>query len=475
MNFRILNIFILIGLLCFSSCDRDFEEINTNPNDPTIVPSDLLVADAVRIAGNRLYSTFTGGDMGACWAQQWAKVQYNDEARYKPRESVIESTWDNLYEDVIASGKTIELLAIEEENEVTQAIGLILQAYGFLLLTDCYGDVPFVEALRAGEGIISPKYDTQESIYEGVFAILDNANTLLDSGNGSVVASSDLLYDGDASGWQKFANSLKFRALMRISAKKDVSAQLTDIVTNRNIFTSNADEAKLQYLDADPNANPIYETIVFGPRNEWKINSFMVEKLETLSDPRLPVFAQPNDEGVIRGKPSGIIDVPNNEYAYANVSPLGTHYLDPTWPGYFLSYSELLFLMAEAAQKGYISGDAGSFYTDAIKANFESNGVTEGFDAYVEQASVAWDAGDWERRIGDQKWIALFSQGVEAWTEQRRTGYPQLQPAIEAEFNQIPSRYTYPSIEQSVNKDNYEAAVSALGGNSLTGKIWWMN
>jgi len=69
----------------------------------------------------------------------------------------------------------------------------------------------------------------------------------------------------------------------------------------------------------------------------------------------------------------------------------------------------------------------------------------------------------------------LFSQGVEAWTEQRRTGYPQLQPAIEAEFNQIPSRYTYPSIEQSVNKDNYEAAVSALGGNSLTGKIWWMN
>jgi len=464
--------FLILGTS--SSCDKGFEELNADPNKPTAVPSGLLVADAVRVAGNVLHSTFVGGDMGACWSQQWAKVQYNDEARYTPRESIIGFIWDGFYEDVVSTGVRIEKLAIEEENPATQAVGLILQAYGFSVLTDSYGAIPFSEAMKTDEGIFYPAYDSQEAVFNGIFSLLDQANDLLETGEGSLIAGSDLLYGGDLSKWQKFANSLKFRSLMRISGVKDVSAELSAIASGRAVFGSNDDEAKLIYLALPPNANPIYETIVDGTRNEWKINSVMVETLETLADPRLTVYAQPNSEGVIRGKPSGYANVPNNDYDYANVSPIGLHYLDPTFPGYFMSYSELMFLMAEAAQRGLIGGSAADFYNEGISANMAANGIADA-SAYLAQATVAYNDGDWENRIGTQKWIALFGQGNEAWTEWRRTGYPVLQPAFENTLGSIPSRYTWPSAEQSVNVANFEAAEAANGDNALDRKVWWMN
>lgn len=460
---------IFSTIFIVQSCDQGFEELNQNPNDPSIIPAELLTADIVRNAANNLYTTFLGGDMGAIWAQQWTKVQYNDEERYSPRESVIESFWTNIYEDVISDAKSMEVLSITEENPAQEAVGLIMQAYGYHLLTDAYGDIPFTEAIQGGEGNFTPAYDSQETVYNGIIELLDRANTLLDAGAGSIGAGSDILYGGDASKWQKFANSLQFRCLMRISSKRDVTSKLTELL-GRPMFTSNADEAKLIYLDANPNANPIYETVVFGTRNEWKVNSVMVDMLESLNDPRLPVYVAPNADGVFRGKPSGIRDVPNDEYDYANVSPLGAFYLEPTLPGYFLSFSELLFLHAEAAEKGLISGDASTFFNAAIASNFEANGIAGAEADYI--ASLNYDG---LNTIATQKWIALYGQGFESWTEWRRTQLPSLTPAIEGTINQIPMRYRYPGIEQSLNADNYKAAVSALGGeNNLVAKIWWL-
>lgn len=241
------------------------------------------------------------------------------------------------------------------------------------------------------------------------------------------------------------------------------------------MFTSSADEAKLVYLGADPSANPIYETIVFGTRNEFKINSKMVDMLSGLNDPRLEVYAQPNTDGEYRGKPAGIENVPNDEYNYDNVSPIGTFYLQATAPGYFMSFSELSFLMAEAAQKGYISGDAATYYNQGVTASFEANGLGGAAADYLAQATVAYSPANGLQQIAEQNWMGLFCQGVEAWTEWRRTGFPVLQPALQSLVPSIPSRYTYPSIEQSVNKANYDAAVASQGPNLLTTKVWWMN
>jgi hypothetical protein len=465
---------VLLVTAFIGGCDKDFESINTDPNNPIVVPSSKLIADIVRVSANTSYSTFVGGDMGSCWSQQWAKVQYNDEERYVPRQGIISSVWNNFYETTVSDAVSMESLAIDEGNKVTQGVALVLQAYGFLYLTDCFGDVPCTEAIRTSDNIFKPVYDEQSVVYDTCLARLDRANTLLASGEGSIEAAFDLIYAGDASKWQKFANSLKFRALMRISGARDVSADLQALVT-RPMFTSSGDEAKLVYLSTQPNANPIYESVVYGTRLEYRTSDVLINTLVDLTDPRLEVYAEPNEDGDYRGKPAGVVDVPSDDWNYKNVSGIGELYLEPALPGYFMSYAQLLFLMAEAIEKGYISGDSKAFYLAGINTSLDENGITDK-EAYLAHVAESYTAGAPEAldKIGTQEWLALYCQGIESWTEWRRTGFPVLQPALEAVYDEIPSRFNYPVEEQSVNVDNYKAAVETQGEDLLTTKIWWM-
>lgn len=466
-----ITLFFFATLLLIVGCDKDFEEINQDPNNPTAVPAHLLLINPIFRAQNQLYSTFVGADMGSCWSQQMAKVQYNDEARYQPRPGVIDGIWTTFYATVISDAKAMYDLAEAEGNNNLMAVALTLQAYGYHVLTDMYGNIPFSEALKTDEGILLPKYDSQADVYTGILAMLTTANGLY--GDGEIDATSDIMYGGDASKWQKFTNSLKFRCLMRISGKVAVSGDLQALVNAGNMFGSNDDEAKLIYQSASPNANPLFETIVFGTRGEFKVNEFMIAPMRDNSpqDPRLGQYAQVNDTGAYRGKPSGYSDVPNDTYNYTNVSAIGSFYLRPEAPGYFMSFSELNFLMAEAAQKGYISGSASNYYNAGIAASFAANQVSD--NGYI--AANALSSGTELEQIATQNWYALFAQGVESWTEQRRTGYPVLTPAFEGFISQIPSRYYYPSVESSINATNYNAAVADQGADNLTTPVWWMN
>jgi len=475
-RFKIITL-LLFGLLVSVGCDSDFEEINTDPNNPTAVPSSLLIPGVVRAAQNESYSTFTGGDMGACWSQQFSKVQYNDEERYIPRQSVISRVWNTYYAVVISDANAMQTIAIEEGNNNMQGVALTLQAYGYAFLTDVYGDIPFTEAMKAAtDGIIAPAYDSQEVVYTGVLAMLDEAISLLGT-SGDIDATNDILYGGNPNLWKKFASSLKFRMLMRASGKMNVASDLQALVNSGNLFASNAQDAKLVYLGADPSANPLYETIIFGGRAEWKINSRMVEILSGSNDPRLTVYAQVNDAGIIRGKPAGFNDVPSDDWNYQNVSPLGTFYLRPELPGFFMSYPELKFLMAEAIVKGYISGDATAQYLEGMTASLEFNEVPgPAISTFMANKSLAVGTPAVAlEQIATQNWVALFPQGVESWNEWRRTRFPALTPAVDGALNEIPSRYNYPTSEASLNRANYEAAVAAQGADNLTTKIWWMN
>lgn len=472
---KILLTLALVGLLFITACDKDFEEVNTNPNDATTVPSSQLIADIARNTGNIMYSTFVGGDMGSCWAQHWAKVNYEEEERYQVRNSVIEAfIWQGIYEDVIADAKSMEDIAIEEGNDYARGASLVLQAYGYHVLTDMFGMIPFTEAMDPTN--LKPAYDSQEVVYSGILNMLDTANVLLSTGTGSLNSATDLVYAGDHTGWLKFANSLKFRCLMRISGVQDVSADLQEIVSNRSVFTSNADEASLVYLSADPNANPMYESIVYGSRFEYKANKVLVDMLVDLNDPRLPQYVELNADGEYRGKPSGINAVPNDEWNYDNVSAIGEYVLAPEWPAVFMSYSELMFLMAEAAEKDLITGNAQSYYEAGILASLTKMGVADQYATYITETGVAYSSVEADRlqQIAEQNWLALYTEGIEAWTEWRRTGYPVLSPAIEAVVASIPSRYNYPPIEQSINAESYQAAVTAQGADLLTTDIWWM-
>jgi len=490
-RFKIITI-LLFSLLVAVSCDNNFEEINTDPNNPTTVPSSLLIPGVVRTAQNRSYSTFVGGDMGACWSQQFGKIQYNDEERYLPRNGVIQSVWDDFYAGagtlgttgVISDALSMYNIAVAEENNNMQGVALTLQAYGFLFLTDAFGSIPFSQAIKASEGIILPVYDSQEDVYfgtdefDGVLDMLDKAIALLGT-SGTIDSTNDILYKGNANLWKKFASSLKFRALMRVSGKANVSSELQALVNAGNLFNSNDEDAKLVYLSAQPSANPLYETIVYGTRNEWKVGEVMIDLLSGSQDPRLPIYAQEIKDGGYRGKEAGYTDLPTDDWNVDNTSALGEFYLKPELPGFFISYPELKFLMAEAAVKGYISGGsnlANSNYIEGIRASLEFNEITASeIGDFLSERTLDSDPATALTQIATQNYIALFSQGVESWTEQRRTGVPVLTPAIDGNQDVIPTRYTYPSTEGSINKVNYDAAVSAQGPDNLKTPIWWMN
>lgn len=470
---KILISFVALLGLFSASCDKDFEEVNTDPNNPTAVPAHLLLGNIVRVNQNTIYGMQQGGDMGMCWAQHVSKVQYNDEERYIPRRAAIDGVWNAIYTGVISDAKSMYDLAEGEGNDNLKGISLVMQANGFQILTDLYGPVPFTEA--AVPGILKPVYDSQEVVYAGIIDMLTQADALLASGSGSVPASSDLVYGGDMSKWRKLANSLKLKALMRISGVQNVSAQIQALVDAGNLMTSNSDSAQLDYLAAQPDANPIYETIVFGARAEYKMSSVLVEKLQSLSDGRLQVFAAKNNAGLYVGNDPG----EENPGNYNGFSSLGSFYLSPTLPGVIMSYAQQELYLAEAANEGYITGGlaaAQMHFANGITANFEFNGIGSQAAAYIAQPNVEFtNQADARVKIGEQMWISLFGQGFEAWTEWRRTGYPALLPVINAAEATIPSRLYYNSSEVSLNRANYEAAVGTLtGGDQLTSPLWWM-
>ena len=469
-------LYTFLSLAIFTGCDRGFEELNVDPNNSTVIPAHLLLGGPQRIFMNTMYEAGYGGDMGACWAQQWSKVQYNDEARYVPRRTVIDAIWNNIYTNVIAESKAMYNLAQEEDNNSLKGAGLVMQAVGYQTLVDFFGPIPFTEAINPD--ILQPAYDDETVVYEGILTMLTEASTLLASGNGTITATSDLFYGGDVSKWLKLANSLKFRALMRISSQRNVASELQALVGK--MFTSNADNAQISYLTAAPDANPIWETIVDDNGAEYKINSVIVEILNDLNDPRLAVYAGKNASGNILGKPSGFgvaTTIPNEAlgYTYANISPLGDKYLAATLPGVLMSYSQLSFLIAQAANEGLISGGlamASKKYKQGITASFEFNGLNSA--NYLAQLGIdITSQSDARIKIATQEWIALFGQGFESWTEWRRNKIPALTPAAESDIDQIPSRFYYPKTEPSLNKDNYDAGVVKLGADNLTSPLFW--
>jgi hypothetical protein len=469
-----------IALTVISSCTQDFEELNTDPNNAVAIPAHLLLGTTQRVYMNVMHGVLggTGGDMGSIWAQQWTKVQYNSEERYEPRRGVIDNIWNTTYASVISEANAMRVLAIEEGNENLEAVAMIMEASAFQFLTDLYGPIPFTEALNPA--ILKPAYDDEATVYEGIIDMYTIAAEKLGNGSGQIVATSDLFYGGDTAKWKKLANTLRFRALMRISSTRSVGGELQALVNAGGLMTSNADNAQVNYLAAQPDANPIYETIVFGSRLEYKVNSLLVDRMTALNDYRLPVYAAKNASGLIVGKPAGYGDatpLPNEAlgYTYSNISGLGDFYLNPELPGVLMSYYELKFLMAEAANEGLISGGlsgAQGHYFDGITASFEFNGLSS--SAYISQPGLGLaNQNDARQKIGEQKWLSLFAQGFEAWTEVRRTNVPDLVPAAEGDIDEVPSRYYYPTTEVSLNKANYDDAAASIGGDLLTSPLFW--
>ena len=490
----------VLGLLVFSACDSDFEEINANPNQPEAVTSDLLLTNII-IGSVREMDGMAWGS-GNVIAQHVAKIQFTGRDRYDwgPEGS----PWFDFY-NLLRDVNNI--LDIEENENSYVATALILKSWMYQIMTDLYGDIPYSQAIQGkSEGNFTPVFDSQEAIYAGIQSDLERANDILNSNRTPI--SGDVLFNGDLDRWQKLANSLRLRVLLRQSAQVDPSAAMSAILNNPNapIFTGNEDQAVFDYLASAPNQQPLFTTRS-GSFDEYRLSQLMENTLKSLNDNRLYAYAQPttNSGAGLVGAPDDYVGVPNglaDESALifnggSNfVSRVGLLYsclvcddnASPTArQGMIMTYAELQFILAEAAEKGFISGDAETYYFNGIEASYdyfmqrtalispEISMAVMPADDYFTQEAVAYTGIQAEKleKIGTQKWLALFFNGTEAWAEWRRTGIPELRPGPDALISQVPTRFMYPIEAQSLNGDNYRAAVASQGPDNITTQVWW--
>ncbi|AUC80689.1 SusD/RagB family nutrient-binding outer membrane lipoprotein [Lacinutrix sp. Bg11-31] len=440
-------------LFTFFACNSD-DDVNNQEETVNIVTEENL-PDIIRALSNTNYRVEASGDMGIAWSQQIQKLQYNDETRYIPRQGEVDNIWSSLYSRI----DDIEALinyAEANDNDNLKATALVLKVYTFALITDLFGDVPYFEASISD----TPAYDLQETIYGELISTLEQSNQLFNTTD-VINSNFDVLYQGDANKWKRFSNSLKFKILMRASNNLSVNAQLQELIDNGNLFNANTEEAKYNYSGIGDDKNPIHETIVEGERHEYRSSAVLFSHLNNGLDPRTSKMIGLNQNG---------------EYVFGGfdglISPIAELYLRADAPGYFLSYSELEFLITEAAYKGYINVPVESHYNAGVMASFKANELTND-EALSFLSTNPYDSSNALEQIGIQKYLALFCQGFEAWTEYRRTGFPELIPPVDAVLDQVPSRLNYPIFEQTTNTVNYNQAVLSQGEDNLITPLWW--
>lgn len=477
---KTIKIVAILLLTVAIGCTDDFEDTNTNPNEPETVTANLLLSTAISNGVNSVVDQ--AWDNGNIVAQLTAKINFTDFDRYNwGTES---GFWNDMYENIAVTENIISIATAEgSENTSYEAIALVLRSWMYAQLTDCWGDVPYSEAINGQtEDNFQPTYDAQQNIYTGIIADLERADQLL--AQGQQIFGGDVIFDGDLTNWRKLANSLRLRYLMRSSNVSDVSSAMQAIADAGNIFESNSDNAVLIY--------PATSQVDSWPISNGRIGGFDEHRMSTTSeailkqygDNRISAWFQPTDNPdddptLFAGLPNGLSE--NNASTYnggaSNVSRLNQSFFydsPNSVEAPIMKFSEVQFILAEAAQRGLISGDAETYYNAGVTAELEYWNTGQDVAAYLAQTGVAYD-GTLELII-TQKWLGSFLVGMEGWFDFRRTGFPSFIVPGQDNVNNdvVPVRFFYPDSEQTLNADNYSAALLALGGSdNINTPGWW--
>jgi len=483
MRYKILGAFAALAAL--TACG-DLTSINQNPNGPVDVPPPSILPSVIQTLVNGVNGVNSLNVRGGgLWVQYYSEIQYRDEDKYIVR-SGTSGGW-GLYNGSAEDAQRMIQKGVTANAPNWAAVGRIMKSYTFSVMTDAMGDLPYSQAFR-GDTVLHPVYDTQKSIYDSLFANLTVASSEIDFSAAAVgFPTGDLMYGGNMAKWRRFANSLRLRLAMHLTQVDPAKAQSeAAAAVTAGVFGSATDNAQLMYLASSPNRNPIYNDA--RGRDDYGMSKTFVDSLTSWSDPRLPVFAQLNKDTIVanrkyQGLPNGLNDGEGTNLFY--ISRIGAFWRETAAaPMHLLTYSEVLFLEAEAAERGWIAGSAATFYANAIQASFAQYGITNAaaINAYLADPRVAYAGGAAGlTQIAYQKWVSLFMQGMESWTEVRRTGIPSLIPGPRAVFGagvagKIPERLPYDDNEAVLNKVNLDAAVAAQGlsaGNDIQKPLWF--
>jgi len=470
---HISSLFLLLGLT--TSCKDELAKINKNQNEAETPQPAYLLTSTIKTTTDSYWGVSNNLASSLLFVQHWARVQYTDPDRYIFTNNDFNEGWSTWYSKSISQLKIIQKLATSTENDNYKGVAIVLQSWVFSLLTDAYGDIPYTEAGDIDK-YLTPHYDTQETVYKGLLNDLKNAQSLLKT-DGEVIEG-DIIYDGKIINWKQFANSLRLRFALRIADRLPDLAKTTlqEVAAEGSGYINSNDEiAQLVYRDA-PYRNPVSSS--FEAREDYRVSKTMVDKLRDLNDPRLSVYADRTKTATPQeyvGLPNGLTSSEASSIGFDLTSRPGIYFRQPKAPAVILSYSEVLFGLSEAVSRGFITGDAADLYQKAIRASLEQYQISStSINTYLGQPSVIFDPNNYKKSIGEQKWIALYGQGLEAFAEWRRLDYPQLTPAKAGALGgKIPTRFLYPGTEQSLNGANYQEAIKNQGSNTLLTKLWF--
>jgi len=465
---------ILLPLIIFAGCRKDLTSLNSDPKNPQNVPSYTLFTNAQATLSNTLQSSNVNLNIFRLIVQYWTEATYTDESNYDlGTRQIPRGIWNSLYRDVLRDFEESKRLiprdisnADQQKNQL--AIVDIMEVYTWYYLVTTFGNIPYTEALNIGNPF--PKYDDQKTIFLDLLTRIDADITALNTSAPSF-GKADIIYGGDVAAWKTFANSFKLKMGMTISDDDAAKAKtVVESAVAEFVFTSNSDNASFQYLSGPPNTNPIWVDLIQSGRKDFVATRTIVDTMESLNDPRVPLYFTTDAVG---GYSGGIPGSGNN---FATFSKPSTTITAPDFPGLFLDYSEVEFFLAEAVERGFsVGGTAATHYNNAITASITYWGGTPAeATAYLAQPSVNYltAPGTYKQKIGKQKWIALYNRGWDEWIEWRRLDAPVI-TAPPTALTATPLRFTYSVDEQNINKTNYDAAAAAIGSDVVTTKLFW--
>lgn len=527
----------VLALSLFTACD--FQKVNTNEFE--LLPEEGLM-DGISIGGpitamqkcvfpvgtqadgtsvaNRYQTAY---NLAAdCWSGYFGQNNNwggPNNLNYFLKDGWVASSYTESYSTVVPLWQDLKGKTETQFPEVF-ALAQILKISAWHKATDMFGPIPYKEA---GKGLITVPYDSQEEVYKAMFKELSDAIEVLtkyaDNGNSKLLPNADAVYAGDVHKWVVYANSLMLRLAMRVyyaDAALSKKYALQAVNHSYGVMKTKDDEAKMERGASLEFKNNL--DVLINQYNECRMGSSMLAYLGGYQDPRLPKYFNTSTVsqavtvgtyGKYSGVPTGH-DVSSNDAFRDSSRPAITS----TTPTYWMRASEVYFLLAEAALHGFaVGGTAESLYEKGIEMSFKENGIASSEvadymssglkpSAYsfhltnpsvnvdvpaVTEATTAWSGTDEEKleKIMIQKWIALYPNGQEAWTEYRRTGYPKLHSVVTNYSNgEIDSevgirRMRFPTNKSTSAEDiaNLESARKLLrGGLDKAGtRLWWDN
>lgn len=492
--------FLLLGPGCKKL--EDFGDTNTNPLGSTAPITAALLTNVESQLGGLAQSI-----RPALYVQHISETQYTEVSLYQEPKLDFGGTYSGPMYDLQSiidrnSGPDANRYAGSGSAANQIAVATILKTYLIWVVTDRWGDVPYSEALK-GAANFFPKYDTQEEIYNKMIADLKTAVVGFDGG---LPVQGDIFYGGDASKWKKFANTMRMQIAQRLSNKLPsvAAAEFALAATDpAGIITTNADNLVSDYPGGAAYRHPWYDT--YNGRSDYALSKTIADMLTNLGDNRRTAYGStgvPFPYGLERPMAENFSSVNGGNYARVLNPALRTESSDVV----ISSAAYSLLTLAEGMERGWVPAGTAGFasakdaYDAGVIASFAQWGVS-GAAAYIASPQANYTSGTGGgtavgvnsynsiptssnavtttalQRIALQKYLALFLDGIQAWSEFRRTGFPEIKPtafALPGSNNQIPTRYVYGPNEYSLAPDQLQEAIDRLPqGDKMYEFVWW--